>query len=314
MKDRYLVFLVVGLFALALGAGMGACGSTPTGPGPTPPVVVDPGPVVNNTPPVIGAFTVQGTRTNEPPNFADASEEVPISVVVTDAESAISDLKFNWTSSAGGTFIGGGPKVLWRAPDKVDAPTIMTLSVEVVETYTSQGKQVTNNPKGSVTVSLHDSIKEVGDMARQFLLDFSDSSIPTATVMRNFQPGCYGTDEETGQVADNRDNYTIIDRVIAPANTTVKFGGVCSFRQKAGDACARVLSYWKSQVKKNAYNPDGSLYAAAGTTVEAGPNIDQIAAFYYRDQQKWRLCDSQFDPDSRTLRALGGSPPRGLVP
>ena len=131
--------------------------------------------------------------------------------------------------------------------------------------------------------------------------------------MRNFQPGCYGTDEETGQVAANRENYTIIAHDIGPANTSVKFGGVCIFRQKSGDACARVLSYWKSQVKKDAYNPDGSLYAAAGSVVEAGPNIDQLAAFYYRDQQRWRLCDSQFDPDSRTLRAFTGSI-KGLVP
>ena len=315
MKHRYLVFVLSALVSLAIGVGMGACGSSPTSPGVTPPVTppVDPGPVVNNTPPVIGAFTVQGTRNQEPPNFADASEEVPVTVAVTDAESQIADLKFNWTSSAGGTFIGTGPKVTWKAPDKVDAPTTVTLSVEVVETYTSQGKQITNNPKGSTTLSLHDSIKEVGDLARLFLLEFSDSTIPTHSVMRNFQPGCYGTDEETAQVADNRELFTIIAHDIGPANTSVKFGGVCSFRFKPGDACARVLSYWKSVVKKNAYNPDGSLYAAAGSTVEAGPNIDQVAAFYYRDQERWRLCDSQFDPDSKTLKAATASI-KGLVP
>jgi hypothetical protein len=270
---------------------------------------VDPGPVVNNTPPVIGKFTAQGTRTSEPPNYADVSEEVPVSVEVTDAESAISDLKFNW-SAAVGTFIGSGPKVIWKAPDKVDAPTAVILDLEVVETYTSQGKPVTNKPTASVTVSLHDSVKEVGDLARLFLLDFSDSNKDTPTVMRNFQPDCYGTAEETGQVADNRANFTVIQSSIGPANTTVKFGGSCAFRDKRGDACARVLSYWKSIAKRTSYNPDGSLYATAGQQVEAGPNIDQVAAMYYRDLRQWKLCDSQFDPDSRTLKA--GI--RGLVP
>jgi hypothetical protein len=300
MKHRALVF------ALAVGAA--TCGSkTPITP--SPPPVVDPGPVVNNTPPVIGKFTIQGIRQNEPANFADALEEVPVSVEVTDAESSINDLKFNWTSSVG-TFSGTGAKVTWKAPDKVDAPTVVTLNLEVVETYTSQGKPVTNNPKGSATLSLHDSVKEAGDMARQFLLDFSDSSIPVPFVMRNFDPTCYGTSEETAQVADNRTNFTIIASTIGPPNTSVKFGGICSFRSKPGDACARVLSYWKSRANKNIYNADGSLYAGQGQEVEAGPNIDQVAAKYDANQQRWKLCDSQFDPDSKTLRAQI----RGLVP
>ena len=142
----------------------------------TPPV--DPGPVVNNTPPVIGAFTVQGTRNNEPPNFADVVRRGADHGEVTDAESPIADLKFNWSSSAGGTFSGSGPEVTWKAPAEVDAPATVTLNVEVVETYTSQGKTVENKPTGSTTVSLHDSMKEVGDMARLFLLDFSDSIFP----------------------------------------------------------------------------------------------------------------------------------------
>ena len=51
------------------------------------------------------------------------------------------------------------------------------------------------------TLRLHDSVREVGDMARQFLLDFADSSIrDVAYVMRNFEPGCYGTQDETDQV------------------------------------------------------------------------------------------------------------------
>ena len=47
--------------------------------------------------------------------------------------------------------------------------------------------------------------------------------------------------------------------------------------------------------------------------MEAGPNIDQVTAFYYREQQRWRLCDSQFDPDSRPLKAATAAI-KGLVP
>jgi hypothetical protein len=306
MKHRCLI--------LALVAATAACSSpTPTNPSVTPPVApppVDPGPVVNNTPPVIGKFTVQGTRTNEPPNFAEVSEEVPVSVEVTDAESAVTDLKFNWTAAIG-TFIGSGPKVIWKAPDKLETPTVVTLNLEVVETYTSQGKQVTNNPTGSTTIAAHDSVKEVGEMATRFLLDFSDSSKDTPTVMRNFQPGCYGTADETAQVSNNRANFTIINSSVTLLSTTVRFGGSCPFRNLAGDACARVRVYWKSVAKRDVYDDFGSLYARAGAQVEAGPAIDQVAAMYYRDQQAWRLCDSAFDPGNTSLRA---ATIRGLVP
>src|SRR5205823_1271446 len=148
-------------------------------------------------------------RSNEPPNFADASEAVPVTVEVTDAESQISDLKFNWSSDVG-TFSGTGPKITWTAPSSVPAPSTITLKVEVVETYTSQGKSVQNTVTGSTTLSLHDSAKEVGDMAVQFLKDFSDTSITNVPyIMRNFEPTCYGTDSETSDVANHIANFDV---------------------------------------------------------------------------------------------------------
>jgi hypothetical protein len=312
MHTRIRMCLVLGL---AFAAGAVACGSqTPTNPSVTPPVVttpVDPGPVVINTPPVVGRFTVQGTRKNEPAAFADVTEEVPVSVEVTDAESPISTLTFNWSSSIG-TFIGSGASVIWKAPARVDGPTDVTLNLEVVERYTSQGKTIENKSTGSTGVSTHDSLMEVTNMARQFLLDFSDSRIQdVAAIMRNFQPGCYGTEDETGQVADNRTNFTIIDSNVGPSITSVNFGGVCSFRNKPGDACARVPVYWKSVARRDVYDQFGVLFARAGTQTEAGPAMDQVAAMYYRDQRRWRLCDSSFDPDHTSLRAAAI---RGMVP
>ena len=302
MKRRCLVFLLSALAA-------GCSGTTPGGPSPfgTP----DPGPVVTNTPPVIGALSVQGTRTNEPPNFADASEEVPITVAVTDAESQITDLKFIWTSSAGGTFAGSGAKVIWKAPDKVDVPTSVTLTVEVVETYTSQGKQLTNNPKGSVTLSLHDSVKEVGDMAVQFLKDFSDTSIKDVPyIMRNFEPGCPGTDLETTQTVNHIADFDVLSYQAGQAATTVHFGEVCPYNGIPGDACAQVRMHWESRAKHNLYWWWGDLYKAAGE-LDIQDGVDQVAARYFKDKQRWRLCDSSWDSDnSHTLKA---TTPRSLV-
>lgn len=305
MKARPLILGFV--VALAVACSGGGMTPTPTAPGPVTP---DPGPVVTNTPPVIGAFTVQGTRTNEPPNFADVSEDLPISVEVTDAESPVGELTFNW-SAAVGTFSGSGRSITWKAPAEAATPITVTINLEIVETYTSQGKSVENKVTGSTTVSLHNSIKEVGDLARQFLLDFSDSSLDVPYVMRNFQPDCYGTDSETSDVANNRSNFNIIQSNVAASATTVKFGGICTFRAKPGDGCARVPVYWKSVAKKDLYDGfTGELALRKGQTEEAS-GVDQVAAMYYRDQGRWRLCDSQFDSSSTTLKAASI---RGLVP
>jgi hypothetical protein len=282
-----------------------ACdGKTPIGPDPPP---SDPGPVVINTPPVIGQFTVQGTRTNEPPNFADVSEEVPISVEVTDAESQTNDLKFNWSAGAG-TFSGTGRSVIWRAPATIQAPTELMINLEVVETYTSQGKSVENKVTGSTPLSLHDSVGEVGDMSRQFLLDFSDSNITDIPfIMRNFQPDCYGTADEISNVNDNRRNFQIIEWRVDPARTTINFGGSCPFPARPaprGDACSYVRTYWKSIARRTF-----DVFKAGDVTTANG--IDHVAAFYYRDQKRWRLCDSQYEGDAGSLRAIRV---RGMVP
>src|SRR5215212_6829807 len=105
-KSRHLI--AAGALVIAVACG----GKTPVSPAPivTPPT--DPGPVVTNAPPVIGRFTVQGTRTNEPPNFADPSEDVPISVEITDPQPSSTELKLTW-SAAVGTFVGTGRSVVW---------------------------------------------------------------------------------------------------------------------------------------------------------------------------------------------------------
>ena len=285
--------LLAGVAAAAI-----SCGSPSTPSVVVTPPVTDQGPPVSNTPPVIGKFTVQGTRTNEPANFADVGEEVPVSVVVTDAESNPDDLKYNW-SAALGTFTGNSRNVKWIAPPAVDAPTTVELKVQVVETYTSQGKSVTNTVEGSTTLSLHDSVKEVGDMARQFLVDFSETSTmrDVPTIMRNFEPGCYGTDAETAQVTNHLLDFNVLRYTAGPAVTTVHFGGICPFRSLQGDACAQVRMHWESQAKHDLYDASGGIYLRAGG-VDTQDGVDQVAAMYYPIKQRWRLCDSAWDSDT----------------
>ena len=263
----------------------------------------NPGPVVQNAPPVIGTFRVQGSRTDEPANFADLAESIAVSVTVTDAETALNNLTFNWSCPVG-TFSGSGPAVTWRAPATASiTPIEITLGLEVVETYQSQGRNVENRVAGSTTVSLHNSIQEVSEMSRQFLLDFSDSNVAVAQVMRNFEPSCYGTPLETSDVTENRRDFTIIESNIGVAATSVGFGGACSFRRRAGDACSRVPVFWRSRAKQDLYDARGRLVLRKGEVTTAS-GVDQVAAMYYANQKRWRLCDSAFDPGSTSQTAL----------
>ena len=269
--------LPICIAALALATLVGACGGSPMAPGP------NPQPPANNTP-VIVSIRIQGSRPNEPANFADVGETVGVSAEVRDDETPVSQLQFVWSSSVG-TFSGNGPTVTWQAPAATAAPANVALRLEVVERYgpTSAPAAFEHRVSSSADVRLHDSAREVGDMARQFLLDFSDSNIRDVDyIMRNFEPGCYGTADERQQVQENRADFRIVESAVGSATTTVGFGGVCSFRSRPGDACARVPVMWDSVKLSN-----GVRGVVRG--------IDQVAAVYVRSRGDWRLCDSQFD-------------------
>jgi hypothetical protein len=280
-------------FAIAGSLCLAACsGSTPTVPtgsgngggggGTQPPA---------NVPPVIDSFTVQGTRSpREPANFADVGETVPVTAAVHDDDTPAAQLEYQWSASAG-TFSGTGANVNWMAPPSASTPADVTITLKVVDHYGFPGQTpaFTQSVTGTTTISLHDSANEVGTMARQFLLDFSDSSIrDVAYIMRNFQPGCYGTADETDQVAGNRVNFNIVRSVIGGVSVTVPFGNaLCPIpgRIQHGDACTAVPSHWESVVLES--GPlKGQLQIVDG--------VDWVAAFYYPDQKAWKLCDSQY--------------------
>jgi hypothetical protein len=122
-----------------------------------------------NPPPVITAMVAQSTRTNAPSNFADLGEEIVVTATVQDAETPVSNLVFEW-SADGGTFTGTGALVRWRAPTGITTPAQNTHTVKVTEALDGASQSASS----SVTVRVHDSIKEISDLSVQFLLDFSD--------------------------------------------------------------------------------------------------------------------------------------------
>jgi hypothetical protein len=261
-----------------------ACSDSPAGPTPPPDTQPPPPPPPTNTAPVIESIAVQGTRWNEPPNFADLSESVDVTAVVRDQETTVEQFQYVWTATTG-TFSGTGAHVSWQAPAAFATPASVTLTLEVVERY---GTNLENRVNRTATLSLHDSVKEVGDMSRQFLLDFSDTNIKDASyIMRNF--GGVGTCPQPNEVSDERAqvtnhymNFRMLDYRVGTPTVSVNFGGSCPFRFKSGDACAVLPVYWHS-------------FNMSENKPERVEGDDIIAAAYSKVDTRWWLCASDFD-------------------
>ncbi len=237
-----------------------------------------------NESPVVSSLKAQGSREDEPAQFADLGEEISVTATVTDEESSPDSLTYEWSADLG-TFTGTGRAVKWRAPTTGATPAKATLTLVVVEKYQTtndSGLPVTaeNRVTKNVTVSVHDSVKEVGDMATEFLTNFSKSAVSVATVMKDFTPSCSGTEEERHDVEDNRADYVITSYSVGAPTVRIDFDGRCSYRNRSGDACSDSHVEWTSKSKD-----DDSTGVAKG--------VDHIAAVY--SSNRWWLCSSDFE-------------------
>jgi hypothetical protein len=230
-----------------------------------------------NPPPVITALVAQSTRTSAPSNFADLGEEIVVTATVQDAETPVSRLVFEW-SADGGTFTGAGAVVRWRAPTGITTPAQSRLTVKVTEPLDGTSQSVSS----TVTVRVHNSIKEISDMSVQFLVEFSEQKLSPENIIRNFYAGCPGRNDELQDVRNNQTNYTITSyKIGTPTSATVNFGGTCPYQNKTGvDGCVQTPAEWKAIDKRT-----GLSETSIGT--------DQTTAVYR--ESRWWLCDSNFN-------------------
>jgi hypothetical protein len=233
---------------------------------------------VSGEPPVIASIVARGMRPNEPLNFADAGEEITVTATATDEDTPAEQLVFHWTADTG-TFTDTGATVKWSAPSDATTPAAITLSLNVAD-------NTGNSATSSTTISLHDSVKEVGNLARDFLLDFSDSTKPAVFVVRNFtkSPRCERErDDEFSQIEENRRLYRITSSSVGDPKVNIQFvSRPCVYEPREGDACAAVPSSWDS------------VCAGADSACKPGRSdgTDYVTAVY--EETQWRLCASYF--------------------
>ena len=154
---------------------------------------------------------------------------------VVDPETNPDALTYEWTG-ASGTFFGAGRAVTWRAPASLAAtPVDVTLTVTVIERFIApdpQGlpKEFEHRVPRTFNVRVHNSTKEISDLASEFLNLFSNSNVPPATVVSGFSTStcAASTAQELADVVKNRCLYTINSFFVGPPASNVNFRGICT--------------------------------------------------------------------------------------
>ena len=227
-----------------------------------------------NTAPMITSLTAAGTRPNEPPNFADWGEVIRLNAVVTDAETPVASLGYEWQQPCGGTIRGTGAQVEFQAPF---SSTSATCTIRLI---VADGPHLVER---SVVINIHDSVGEVRALAQQFLDDFADSTVTPATAVRNFSDKCEGKEDELDDVAENRKTRLINSHDYGTPSVNIRFAGICPFRSRSGDACVATTVRWQSTILTT-------------KQPETTTGTSHITAIY--DRPRWWLCRSEFQGSS----------------
>jgi len=270
MLQRSAPRLVAAALAGLLVAG---CGGSPISPSPPPP----PPPPAVNEPPRIQSLSVQKDR-------VEVNEEISVTAVVTDAETPLEQLSYDWQADAG-TFSGQGATVKWRAPSPSSTPVEYALTLTVTEAYgvpDATGVRPRQQVKAtSPAVRVHNSPKELGDLGMRFLNDFANSSIPADVAVREFSDSCRGKREEQQQIADNRQNYQILS-----SQLRLRTAAVASESNRGNVVIA--CEFW-SRVKQCV---PGLPNCKPGNTEHVAGDC-RLTSLY--EQKRWWLCDSNFE-------------------
>ncbi len=225
MRVTSRVRLPLAAAVLALAAGCG--GSSPAQPGP--PVEVTP-PTLNDAP-ILTALTTASPR-------VEANEDVAVAASVTDAETPIDQLSYQWSAApVNGEFAGTGRNVRWRAPRLQRTPDLYSLNLLVTETYTSAGRTAENKVLKSVAIHYNDSPTEITRIGVRFLTQlFPDFSVSPQAAVQDFTDSCDEKAKEFSDVTNNRINfhilsgtYTEVQVDLDATKTSADVSGLCTF-------------------------------------------------------------------------------------
>jgi hypothetical protein len=252
-----------------------SCSATPTEPRPVDPTPTPPRP---NEPPIVSSLTVSSDR-------AEADNEITVTASVTDAETPLDQLTYQWSAMpVNGQFVGTGSQVRWRAPRGQRTPDVYTLRIVVTERYVLAGEPRQNEVGRKIQVHYNDSPAEIMRISMRFLTElFPDFNVSPQAAVQDFSDNCSGKVDELNDVTNNRRNfhilsgtYTNVSINLDAARTSADVSGVCTF----------------VDIPTNPTNP---FYGRR----ESVTGICMLTAVY--ENWRWFLCTSHF-------RGLGTMP------
>lgn len=233
--------------------------------------------------------------------MADLGEAITVSAVVVDAESTPAAMTFQWTATVGAFEGPAGASVTWRAPATLlQTPIDGVLTLTVIEPYLGlnpQGQIVTLEHRvvRTVDVRVHDSIAEISAVSRDFLIKFSQSSIPPDQVVAGFWDGCSGKAEELVDTQNIRCEVTHDAYTVGPATSVVIFGGQCPSPNAPfsvpGDGCSSAMVHWETTANPGVLSCPRQRGIVPGQK-EVAEGIDFMSLVYRAGQ--WRLCTSNY--------------------
>jgi hypothetical protein len=239
-----------------------------------------------NVAPVIASITAQGSGARKPANFADIGESITVSAVVSDPETPADQLEYQWSATLG-TISGSGRSVSWQAPASAETtPVQVTITLRVVERY-GTGGIFQQDVTGTRAVRLHNSARELGEMARRFLEEFSkpQTNQNVNDIMRDFKaavcPHPGEVEAERGDVEQHYTNFVMVNYSVGPPLVQVRFGASC-FAGLSGDACIAVPVRW------NSTNRTTNVTASTSGT-------DHLTGVYATADSRWWLCSSRYE-------------------
>ena len=278
MHLRLLRSLTAAACVLGAGALVATCGGGPSSPSPSP---GDGNPLPANTPPSVKSITASAAR-------AEVGQPISLSATVEDAETPVDSLTYQWTAS-NGTFAGTGRSVTWTPGSDAATPADFTITVTVIERYTSGSTTKENTASGTTTIHVNNSPKELAERSLRFLNDFANSKVSPEQCVAEFSDSCRGKKEELENVIDNRHDFEIMASTlrhtslqIDPSFTKATVHTACSFT---------------SRVITNSPQSGGCTAAPSSCRFGSTQTVDGdcwTTGVYERG--RWWLCDSHFTP------------------
>jgi hypothetical protein len=216
-------------------------------------------------------------------DHVELDNEITVTAVVTDHETPIDQLKFDWTADAG-AFTGTGASVKWRAPKDIKTPADYDIKLTVTEVYgtpNSAGIRPQNVTVATVpAIRVHNSPKELGDLSMRFLSDFATSSVSASTCVRDFSDSCRGKVDERGDIESNRVHFEILSSSLTLKSVAVASSGLT--------ANMVVACSFTSRIK--ACDPGDKACVVGDVGTAHGYCI--LTGKY--ENRRWWLCDSHF--------------------